>query len=105
MEKRTKLELKGTEFPFYRTNRGQFDFENAGYSTNDMAEGKMSAMLAFIFFQSRDCAKRANITFPFTDLNDFVDNTTPDIIAVFSRLKEAEQAAVKNKTNKVPEGK
>lgn len=101
----TTITLKGKELPFYRTNRGQFDFENAGYSAQDMANGKMSAMLAFVFFQSRNCAKRANLPYPFTDLEEFVDNTEPDVIAVFSRLKEAEKAVTEEKANPATEGK
>ncbi len=89
-KKQTTIELKGKEIPFYRTNRGLFDFENAGYSAKDMADGKMSAMLAFIFFQSRDCAKRAGVSYPFSSLIDFIDHTEPDIIGVFARLKQAE---------------
>lgn len=89
MEKRTTIELAGNEFPFYRTNRGLYDFENAGYSTADMAEGKVSAMLAFIFFQSRDCAKRAKMAFPYESLDAFIDGTDTQVIEVFKRLNEA----------------
>lgn len=89
MEKRTTIELAGKEFPFYRTNRGSYDFENAGYSTTDMAQGKVSAMLAFIFFQSRDCAKRAVEPFPFKTLDEFIDGTNTEVIDVFKRLNEA----------------
>lgn len=89
MEKRTTIELAGKEFPFYRTNRGLYDFENAGYSTTDMAEGKVSAMLAFIFFQSRDCAKRAKLVFPFDSLDAFIDGTDTQVINVFKRLNES----------------
>lgn len=101
----TTITLKGKKLPFYRTNRGQFDFEAAGYNTQDMADGKMSAMLAFVYFHSRDCAKRANLPFPFADLDDFVDNTEPDVIAVFTRLKEAEKAVAEGKAQPEAEGK
>jgi hypothetical protein len=89
MEKRTTIELAGKEFPFYQTNRGLYDFENAGYSTTDMAQGKVSAMLAFIFFQSYDCAKRANLPYPFKTLDEFIDGTSTNVIDVFARLNEA----------------
>lgn len=91
MEKRTTIELDGKKFPFYRTNRGLYDFENGGYSTADMAEGKVSAMLAFIFFQARDCAKRAKLNFPFDSLDAFIDGTDTAVIEVFKRLNEASE--------------
>ncbi len=88
----TTVELKGKEFPFYRTNRGQFDFENAGYTTNDIANGKVSAMLAYIFFSARACAKRAQMNWPYSSLGQFVDDTDTDILSVFTRLRDAEEA-------------
>ena len=87
----TTVNLKGKDFPFYRTNRGQFDFENAGYTTNDIANGKVSAMLAYVYYSARACARRANINWPYTDLGKFVDDTDESVLDVFLRLADAEK--------------
>lgn len=102
MEKRTTIELAGKEFPFYRTNRGLYDFENAGFSTADMAQGKVGAMLAFIFFQSRDCAKRANLPYPFKTLDEFIDGTDTGVIDVFARLNEVKNGEGEDKEGLAP---
>jgi hypothetical protein len=87
MEAKTTLTYRGIEYPFYRTNRGQWDFEAAGFTNQDILKNKQSAMLALTFFMVRACAVRAGM--PFVDtLDDFVDNTDPDVINVFDRLQQ-----------------
>lgn len=89
---KTTLEYKGVKYPFYKTNRGDWDWENAGFSQNDLMLGKSSAGIALVYFTVRDCAKRAGM--PFTDsLEDFVDNTETDILTVFERI-EAENKRI-----------
>lgn len=99
-EPRTTLIYRGQNYPFYRTNRGTWDFENAGFSTDQVAAGSQSAMLALVYFTVRDCAKRASL--PFTDsLDDFIDNTDVEIYAVFGRLQSEQlklNAASEDKT-------
>jgi hypothetical protein len=86
-EPQTTIVYKGSTYPFYKTNRGQFDFENAGFTTEDILKGKTGAMLALIFFNLRDCAKRAGT--PIQDsFEQFIDDSEPDVINVFMRLKE-----------------
>jgi len=95
---RTKLNYKKVDYPFYRTNRGIFDTSNAGFTPAMMAEGRQDAMLAFIYFQLRDCAKRANM--PFVDtLDQFIDESDEQIFEVFTRLNEA-AAAERSKAEK-----
>lgn len=87
-EPQTTIVYKGVTYPFYKTNRGQFDFENAGFTNEDAAKGKIGALLALAFFIMRDCAKRAGI--PFTEsFEQFIDDSEPEIISVFARLAEA----------------
>ena len=87
-EPQTKIVYKGITYPFYKTNRGQFDFENAGFTNEDAAKGKTAALLALVFFTMRDCAKRAGT--PITEsFEQFIDDSEPDIISVFTRLAEA----------------
>lgn len=87
MEPRTTLEYKGVTYPFYKTNRGNVDFENAGFTMQDVIEGKAQATLALVYYHVRDCAKRAGTVI--TDsLEQFIDDSSPDIIDVFERLSE-----------------
>ena len=84
---KTTLNYKGKNYPFYRTNRGQWDFEGAGYTNENLAKGRKQDMLALIFFTVRDCAKRAGMVW--TDsLDDFIDNSDPDVTDVFIRMAE-----------------
>lgn len=87
-EPRTTLVYKGVEYPFYVTNRGRFDFANAGFKTAGIIAGDFDAQMASIYFNLKDCAKRAGM--PFTDtLDQFVDNSDTDIMNVFLRLQDA----------------
>lgn len=84
---RTTVEYRGKEYPFYRTNRGIYDFENSGYTIDDIVKGKQTALLAQLYYQLKDCAKRVNN--PITDsFEQFIDNSNADILSVFARLKE-----------------
>ncbi len=96
MKKQTTIELKGKQFPFYRTNRGQFDFENAGYTSKQIADGKMSAMFAFIYYSAKACAKRAGENWPYRNLDEFIDDTEENILEVFTRLKESGETTPAN---------
>lgn len=87
MEPRTTLQYKGKTYPFYKTNRGRVNFENAGFTTQDVLEGKTTATLALIYYNLVDCAKRANT--PISDsFEEFIDNSEPDVEDVFLRLAE-----------------
>lgn len=86
-EAKTTIEFMGETYPFYRTNRGMFSFENSGYSMEDITKGKQSAMLAQIYYQLKDCAKRAKLEFKYS-FAQFIDNTEPDVFKVFSRLQK-----------------
>jgi len=88
---KTTLKYKGEEYPYYRTNRGSFEFENLGYTVKDIAEGKQSAMMANIYCQLKDCAKRAGT--PISDtLGQFIDSSDTEIFSVYTRLqKESEK--------------
>lgn len=86
-EPRTTIEYKGVTYPFYVTNRGKFDFENAGFSTDDIAKGNFGSQLALVYFNLRDCAKRAGQTLS-DSFEEFIDNSDSDIVNVFIRLKE-----------------
>jgi len=56
-----------------------------------MAAGKLSAQYAYIFFQLRDCAKRAGLDFKFS-LDQFVDEADgEDLLNVFERLNEEKE--------------
>lgn len=94
----TTVLFRKAKYPFYRTNRGIFDTSAAGYTPEMMAQGRQDAMLAFIYFQLKDCAKRALKPFDAT-FEQFIDETDETIFEVFSRLeqakKEAEQKAAK----------
>ena len=88
---KTTLEFKGQTYPFYKTIRGQWDFEQAGFSNTDIAAGKVSAMYAYIYFQLRDCAKRAGTPIEMS-LTDFVDQADgEELLPVYGRLLKAEQ--------------
>jgi hypothetical protein len=91
-EARTNITLKGKEFPFYKTNRGQFDFCQSGFSTQQIAEGNEAAMYAHIYFWARACAKRENKNWPYTSLDAFVDDTDDSILEVYTRLAEAKNS-------------
>lgn len=83
---RTKLTFKGVEYPFYRTVRGNYDHENAGFTLADMAAGKLSAQYAYLYFQLRDCARRAGKPFEYS-LDDFIDQADgEELLEVFERL-------------------
>lgn len=94
---RTSFNYKGVDYPFYKTNRGNWDFEAAGFSGKAIAESKNRDIIALAYFHLRDCAKRANM--PFDDsLDQFIDNSDDEVYAAFSRLSEqtliAKQEAV-----------
>ncbi len=93
---RTTVKFKGVTYPFYRTNRGIFDTSNAGFTPAMMAEGRQDAMLAFIYYQMRDCAKRVNMEFKAT-MDEFIDESDEQIFEVFTRLNES-AAAEKSST-------
>jgi hypothetical protein len=94
MEPRTTIDYKGVKYPFYITNRGKFEFENAGFSNADIAKGSFSAQLALIYYNLKECAKRAAMAF--TDsFEQFIDETDGTVINVFLRLKEARDAQAK----------
>ena len=91
MEPRTTLQYKGQTYPFYKTNRGRVNFENAGFTTQDVLEGKTTATLALIYYNLVDCAKRAST--PISDsFEEFIDNSEPDVEDVFLRLAEVRQS-------------
>lgn len=85
---KTTVEYKGETYSYYQTNRGMFDFENSKYSANDIKKGARGAMLAQLYYQLRDCAKRAGKEFKDT-FDEFIDNSEPEIIQVFERLLDA----------------
>lgn len=96
----------GREYPFYRTNRGRFDFHNAGYTTEQLAAGDFSAMMAFVFFQLRDCAKRAGKPLEYS-FDEFIDNSGDDVLQPLIDLVNAENTEKqkeKEKLRKVFEG-
>jgi hypothetical protein len=69
--------------------RGTFDFNASGYTPQQMAEGRVDAMLVFIYLQLRDCARRAALKFDYT-LDEFIDLADEDILDVFGRLNKKE---------------
>ena len=87
---KTELKFGDITYPFYRTMRGQWDFEQAGFTLADIASAKVSAQLAYIYFQLRDCAKRAKLEFKFS-LDDFVDDADESLLTVFTRLHKEEK--------------
>jgi hypothetical protein len=87
---KTTLKYKGVDYPFYRTNRAQVNFEDSGYTTADAIQGKQKAVLSLIYFTLTDCARRAKIKFT-DDFDEFIDNSDPDVIDVFERLAKAQQ--------------
>ncbi len=87
---KTTVKIAGTEYPFYRTMRGSFDFSNTRYTVDQLAQGNVAAMLAALYYQVRDCARRASMQFDYT-LETFVDAADNDVLSVFSRLNELEQ--------------
>jgi len=108
MEPRTTITYKGQTYPFYKTNRGRVDFENAGFTTQDVLEAKPTATLAMIYYHLIDCAKRAGT--PISDsFEQFIDNSDPDIEDVFLRLAEQRKLEVgsekldETKNTKAPE--
>lgn len=103
MSQRTTIDYRGNAYPFYRTNRGQFDFENAGFTNQDILAGKTSALLAAVFYNLRDCARRAGM--PINDsFEEFIDNTEPDVIQVFVRLAKAQENTQEEGEQKAPAG-
>jgi len=101
-EPRTTIDYNGKTYPFYKTNRGQVDFENAGFTSKEIKEGKTVALLALAFYTLRDCAKR-NET-PIKDsFEEFIDNSDPQIVTVFVRLNDSRIELEKNnKAKKYP---
>jgi hypothetical protein len=90
MEPRTTITYKGSTYPFYKTNRGRVDFENAGFTNAQIIEGKTLPTLALVYYIMCDCAKRAGT--PVSDsFEQFIDDTDPDITDVFIRLADARQ--------------
>lgn len=88
---KTTIDFKGKTYPYYRTIRGQYDFENAGFRNEAMAEGKASALYAYIFFQLRDCAKRAGTPI-LLSLDEFIDQADgEDLLSVYGRLVTEEK--------------
>lgn len=103
-EPRTTITYKGRTYPFYKTNRGRVDFENAGFTTAEVAANKMSALLALVYYNLVDCAKRAGM--PISDsFEQFIDESEPDITDVFFRLLEEKDKIDKSlgKLNPHPE--
>lgn len=102
MEPRTTIDYKGTTYPFYKTNRGRVNFENAGFTTQEVLEGKPTATLALIYYNLVDCAKRAGkaITDSF---EEFIDNSEPDVEDVFLRLAKIRQDEEESKNQIAPE--
>lgn len=85
MEPRTTIVYKGQTYPFYKTNRGKFDFENAGFTNQEILQNKTSALLALVYYTLVDCARRAGT--PIKDsFEQFIDDSSPDITEVFVRL-------------------
>lgn len=86
-QKTTTIQIAGKEYPFYRTNRGQFDFENSAFTAKDIEAGKMGALLAFVYYHARAAAKRAQLEFAYS-FEEFVDNTDPDVVECLVRIRE-----------------
>lgn len=85
MEPRTTIVYKKNTYPFYKTNRGKFDFENAGFTNQEVIQNKSSALLALVYYTLVDCARRAGT--PISDsFEQFIDNSDPDVTDVFVRL-------------------
>lgn len=103
-EPQTTLVYKGITYPFYKTNRGQFDFENAGFITEDISKGKMSTMLALIFFNLRDCAKRSGMELSdsFEQFIDFSDTDITDVFIRLSEIREKDKKAVEQAKKNSP---
>ena len=98
-EPRTTLVYRDKTYPFYKTNRGQFDFENAGFTTADILEGKTAATLGLVYYNLIDCAKRAGT--PIKDsFEQFIDESEPDITEVFIRLQEEREKLPANEAEK-----
>jgi len=96
MAVKTTIEIQGKTYPFYRTVRGQYDFENAGFSTKQLGEGSIAAMMGYVYFTARDCAKRAGTPLSLS-FDEFIDTVEMDVLEVFSRLKAAEDLEQKGK--------
>ena len=87
---RTTIEYNGVKYPFYKTTRGDWDFENAGFSKEGLAKGNTRDLIALTYFQFRDCAKRAGNPIEDT-LEQFIDSVELDILGVWSRLKKEDE--------------
>ncbi|RKE02305.1 hypothetical protein [Marinifilum flexuosum] len=96
---KTQVEYNGKTYPYYQTNRGMFDFENSEFTAEDLKTRSRSAMLAQIYYQLRDCAKRAGMVFE-DSFDDFVDKSEPEIIQVFERLLEEAAKLTKGEEGK-----
>jgi hypothetical protein len=86
-EPQTTIEYRGRIYPFYKTNRGNVDFENAGFTNSEIAAGKTCALLALVYYHLRESAKRAGMAIK-DSFEEFIDNTEPEIITVFTRLND-----------------
>jgi len=87
-----KIRFDGKEFPFYRTNRGSYDLVNAGYKFADLSEGDLPALFASVYYQLRDCARRAGMEFNYT-FDQFIDKSDDgdsNAINAWSLLKASE---------------
>lgn len=99
----TTVEFKGKQYPFYRTNRGMFDYGNAGYTTGLMEQGRVDALLAFIYYQLRDCARRAGLDFEYS-FDEFIDESPEGVLGVYGALNQAEAAEAAKASKKAPKG-
>lgn len=102
-EPRTTVIYKGVTYPFYKTNRGNVDFENAGFKMSEVVEGKTHALLAMVYYHLRDCAKRAQMVIE-DSFEQFIDASDPDITDVFARLFEERQKLFPAETKKPKAG-
>ncbi|MBS4057756.1 MAG: hypothetical protein KGZ82_10610 [Bacteroidales bacterium] len=92
-----KVKFDGSAWPFYRTNRGAYDLQMAGYTFEQLQNGDIGALFASVYYQLRDCAKRADISFrysfdQFIDLSDVGDS---NVMRAWSLLSDAEKAKTK----------
>lgn len=94
-EIKTTVTLKGKAFNLYETKRGQYDFENAGYTALDYQKGKVSAMQAFVYYSARACAKIEKENFPYSRFIDMIDDLEVDameLLRAFMRVTGQDKA-------------
>jgi hypothetical protein len=89
-----KVKFDGREWPFYRTNRGAYDLQNAGYNFDMLQNGDLGALFASVYYQIRDCAKRASLNFNYTfdQFIDLSDDGDSNVMRAWSLLSDAEKA-------------